>query len=151
EAAVTTEIEPSRPRLPRRPALGLAPIVRDVGFAVFGPSARRIEHRRLVHDAGGFALQPMIEPCEIGVARPEIAAIDEMMLVRADPQLLIADARLKVVERRDYAGLENVEPARDVEAGDLDRAAEIVGRPEGVRRRMRNDLVEKGLPRREIG
>src|SRR4029077_7959749 len=112
---------------------------------------RRIEPRRLVHDAGRLALQPVIEPREIGIARPEIAVVDEVVLVRADPQLLIADARLNVVERRQYAGLENVEPGRDVKAGDLDRAPEIVRRPEGVGGRVRDDLVEKGLPGREIG
>src|SRR4051794_25321214 len=74
-----------------------------------------------------------------------------MVLVRADPQLLIADARLNVVERRQYAGLENVEAGRDMKSGDLDRAAEIVRCAESVRRRMRNDLVEERLPSREIG
>src|SRR5215469_14674541 len=92
EIAVTAEIEPPRPRLRWRPALGMAPIVGYIGFAVFDPGARRIEYRWLVHDAGGPALQPIIEPCEIGIARPEIAVIDEIVLVGADPQLLIADA-----------------------------------------------------------
>src|SRR5215472_4203830 len=85
ETAITAEIEPPRPRLRWRPALGTPPIVRDIGFAVFDPGARRIDYRWLVHDAGGLALQPVIEPCEIGIARPEIAVIDEIVLVRADP------------------------------------------------------------------
>src|SRR5205085_1651702 len=58
---------------------------------------------------------------------------------------------LNVVERGQYAGLENIEPGRDMKSGDLDRAAEIVRRPESIWRRMRNDLVEERLPGREIG
>ena len=72
------------------------------------------------------------------------------MLVRADPQFLRAGARLDVLERGDHAGLEDVEPAGDVKAGDVDRAAEIVPGAERVRRRMGDDLVEKRLPGREI-
>jgi putative CocE/NonD family hydrolase len=55
-----------------------------------------------VDDAGGLAFQPMVEPLERRVARPEIARINKVMLVRADPQLLSAGAPLDIVERRDH-------------------------------------------------
>jgi hypothetical protein len=76
--------------------------------------------------------------------------VNKVVLVGADPQLLIADARLNIVERRQHAGLKDVKPGRHVKAGNVDRATEIMRRSKGVRRRVRDDLVEKGLPGREI-
>src|SRR5215831_6528559 len=128
----------------------MAPVVRGVGFAVLDPGAWGIEYRRLVHDSGRRALQPVIEPGKVRIARPEIAMVDEIVLVRADPQLLIADARLNVAKCRQHTGLEDVKPRCDVKAWDLDRAAEIVRRSKCVRRRVRDDFVEKRLPDREI-
>ncbi len=61
----------------------------------------------------------MAEPLEIGVARPEIAGVDEVVLVGADPQLLRPGARLDLLKRGDDAGLEDVEPAGDMKAGDV--------------------------------
>src|SRR5205085_4660333 len=126
ETTVTVQIEPLRPRLRERPPLGIAPVSGGIGFSVADPGVRGIEYRRLVHDAGGLALQPMIEPREIRIARPEISMVDEIVLVRTDPQLLMADARLDIFERCQHAGLKDVEPGRDVKSGDLDRATEIV-------------------------
>src|SRR3954467_14312701 len=73
------------------------------------------------------------------------------MLVRPDPQLLGAGARLDVLERRDEAGLENVELARDMKSGNVDRPPEIMPSAEVVLCRVADDLVEEGLPGRELG
>src|SRR5205085_3682417 len=83
--------------------------------------------------------------------RPEIAGVNEIVLVRADPQFLRAGARLDLLERGDDAGLEDVEPGGDVKPGNVDRAAEIVPSSERVGGRMGDDLVQEGLPGREIG
>src|SRR5215510_6527193 len=117
----------------------MAPVVRGVGFAVLDPRAWGIEYRRLVHDSGRRALQPVIEPGEVRIARPEIAMVDEIVLVRADPQLLIADTRLDFAERRQHAGLKDVKPRCDVKAWDLNCAAEIVRRSKRGRGRVRDD------------
>src|SRR5256885_540628 len=82
--------------------------------AILDPGARRIEHGRLVGQRRRLVLQPIAEPLEIGIARPEILGIDEVVLIRADPQFLRAGACLDVLKRRDDAGLEDVEPAGDV-------------------------------------
>src|SRR6266851_7396420 len=96
-------------RARRRPALGPAPVVGGITGAVLDPGTRRIKHRRLVEQRARFTLQPIAEPGEIRVARPEIVGIDKIVLVGADPQFLRAGARLDVLERGDDAGLENVE------------------------------------------
>ena len=139
-----------RPRSARRPALRMTPVVGDVGGAFFDPGARRIVTRRPVHDPGRLTLQPVVEPLEIGIARPEILLVDEVVIVRADPQELVAGARLDIAEGRHDARLKDVVPGRGVKAGYLDRAPEIVARAKSVRCRMRDDLVEKRLPGREI-
>src|SRR4029077_5495642 len=145
-AAVAAQIEPLRSRARRRPALRAEPVVGDVGRTVLDPGARRISDRRLVHDPGFLALEPMVEPFEIGVARPEASGIDKRVLVGADPQLLSAGAGLDVVERCHNTRLEDVEPGGDVKSGDVDGAAEIVRRTERIGCRMSDDLVEEGLP-----
>lgn len=60
-------------------------------------------------------------------------------------------ARLDPLEGGDDAGLKNVEPARDVKTGDIDRAAEIVPGAELVGRGVADDLIEERLPGRKIG
>jgi hypothetical protein len=55
--------------------------------------------------------------------------VNKVVLVGADPQLLIADARLNIVERRQHAGLKDVEPGRNVKSGNLDHAAPLERRP----------------------
>src|SRR6266481_4356395 len=130
----------------RRPALRAEPVVGDVGRTVLDPGARRIRHRRLVDDARLLALKPMAEPFEIGIARPEVAGVNKRVLVRSDPELLGAGAGLDVVECRQDARLEDVEPGGDVKSRDVDGTAEIMPRAKGVGCRMADDLVEKGLP-----
>ena len=72
----------------------------------------------------------MIEPNEIRIARRELFLIHEVVLVRADPQQLVADAGLDLVEGGEDARQENVEPRGDMEAWNINGAAEIVLRPE---------------------
>src|SRR5207248_687508 len=118
------------------------------GHSVKGPSRGRGatgETRRKRPFRFSTATAPIPRTKRKRVARPEIAMVDEVVLVGADPQLLIANARLEIVERRQHAGLKHVEPGCDVEAGDLDRAAEIVRRSKRVRCRVRDDFVEKRL------
>src|SRR5207249_522678 len=122
EHPVTAEIEPLQPPLRWWPALGIEPVGRGIVVPVLNPGSWRVEHRGLVHDAGRLALQPVIEPREIRIARPEIGMIHKIVLVRPNPQLLIPDPRLDFLKRRQHAGLENVKPAGDMESGDFDRA-----------------------------
>src|SRR5262249_28167918 len=68
--------------------------------------------------------------------------VDEVVLVGADPQFLIADPRLNVLERRQYAGLEDVEPGGHMKTGNVDGAAEIMPRPEVVRGGGGGDITE---------
>jgi hypothetical protein len=100
EGTVTTQIKLLRPRLRGRPELGISPFGRAIGFPVVDSGSRGEVHRQLVHDASRLALQPVIEPREIRIPRPEIVMIDEVVLVGADPQLLITGARLNILERR---------------------------------------------------
>src|SRR5215510_7499847 len=51
-----------------------------------------------------------------------------------------------VLERRQDAGLEDVEPRGHMKTGNVDGAAEIVPRPEVVRGWVGDDLIEIGLP-----
>ena len=88
----------------------------------------------------------MIEPLEIRIARPEIALVNVVVMVGADPQFLIADPRLDVVKARDHAGLKNVVPGGGVKAGYLDAPTKIVLRAECIRRRVSQYLIEKRLP-----
>jgi hypothetical protein len=150
EIALAVQIKPLRPGSRRRPALCTAPVVGGVVCSVVDPGARRVEYGRLVHDAGALALQPVVEPGEIGVVRPEVAGVDKGVLVGADPQFLGAGASLNVVEGRQHARLEDVEPSGDVKSWDVDRAAEIVLRAKYVGSRMADNLIEEGLPGGEI-
>ena len=68
------------------------------------------------------------------------------MLVGANPQFLIADPRLNILECRQHAGLEDIEPGGHMKTGNVDGAAEIVPRPEVVRSGVGDDLIEIGLP-----
>ncbi len=108
----------------------MAPVIGHIAGTILDPGAGGIEHRRLVHDAGALAFEPVVEPGEIRIMRPEIGLVDEVVLVGANPQFLIADPRLNVLERRQHAGLEDVEPGGHMKTGNVDGAAEIVPRPE---------------------
>src|SRR5205823_3423846 len=112
------------------PALRMAPIMRHIADTVLDPGAGGIEHRRLIHDAGALAFEPMVEPGKIWIIWPEIGLVDKVVLVGADPQFLLADPCLNVLERRQYAGLEDVEPGGHMKTGNVDGAAEIMPRPE---------------------
>jgi len=149
-AAIAAQVEAAGSGTRRRPTLGIAPIIGDVRVAIVDPGAWRKIHRRPFHDAVCRTLQPVVEPFEIGIARPKIAGVDKRVLVGADPQPLGAGAGLNVIERRQDARLEDVVPGGDVKPRNIDRAAEIVPRTERVRSRMGDDLVEKGLPGSEI-
>ena len=92
----------------------------------------------------------MAEPLEVRVAGPEIAGVNEVVLVGADPQLLRSGTGLDFLERGDNAGLEDVEPGGDMKPGDVDGAAEIMASAEGVRRRVADDFVEERLPDCEV-
>src|SRR5207253_2676003 len=76
----------------------------------------------------------------------EASSINKRVFVRADPQLLGAGAGLDVVECRQHARLEDVEPGGDVKSRDVDGTAEVMPGAKGVGCRMANDLVEKRLP-----
>ncbi len=98
-----------------------------------------------------LALQPVVEPLEIGIARPEIRLVDEVVIVRPDPQELVAGARLDIVEGRDDARLEDVVPGRGVKARVSRSCAGNCGRARNASGAgWRDDLVEKRLPGREI-
>src|SRR5262249_7494850 len=124
----------------------MAPVIRYIAGTVLDPGAGGIEHRRLIHDAGALAFEPVVEPVEIWITRREIGLVDKGVLVRANPQFLIADPRLNVVERRQHAGLEDIEPGGHMKTGNVDGATKIVPRPEIVRGRVGDDLIEIRLP-----
>src|SRR5262245_9643145 len=128
------------------PALRMAPVMRHIAGTVLDPGARGIKHRRLIHDAGVFAFEPVVEPGEIRIIRPEIGLVDEVVLVGANPQFLIAGPRLNVLERCQHASLEDIEPGGYMKTGNVDGAAKIVPRPEVVRGGVGDDLIEIGLP-----
>ena len=44
-----------------------------------------IEHRGFVDEGAALALQPVVEPFEIRIAHTNIARVDEVVFVGADP------------------------------------------------------------------
>src|ERR1043166_7759034 len=111
----------------------MAPVIGHIAGTVLDPGAGGIAHRRLLHDTGALAFEPMVEPGEIRITWPEIGLVHKVVLVGANPQFLIADPRLNVVERCQYAGLEDIEPGGHMKTRNIDSAAEIVPCPEVVR------------------
>src|ERR1051325_6171680 len=92
----------------------------------------------------------MPEPFKIGIAWPKIGGVDEVVLVRSDPQLLRSGARLDFLEGGDDAGLKDVKPAGHMKTWDIDRATEIVPRTKDIRRWVSDDLVAKRLPQGKV-
>src|SRR5262249_45552444 len=119
QAAIALQIELVRPDTRWRPALRMAPVIGHIAGTILDPGAGGIEHHRLIQDAGALAFEPVVEPGEIWIIWPEIGLVDEVVLVGANPQFLIADPRLNVLERRQYAGLEDVEPGGHMKTGDV--------------------------------
>src|SRR4029453_13276420 len=145
QAAVAPQIESVRPYTRWWPALRMAPVMRHIAGTILDPGAGGIEYRWLIHDAGALAFEPVVEPGEIRIIGPEIGLVDEVVLVGANPQFLIADPRLNVVERRQHAGLEYIEPGGHMKTGNIDGAAEIVPRPEVVRDGVGDYIIEIGV------
>src|SRR5262249_22991377 len=100
QATVALQIESVRPGTRWWPALRMAPVIGHIASTILDPGAGRIEHHRLIHNTSALAFEPVVEPCEIRIIWPEIGLVDEVVLVRANPQFLIADPRLNVLERR---------------------------------------------------
>ena len=150
EAAIASQIELLWNSSRRRPAFRVAPIIGNVIFLIGDPRARRIEDRRLAHDPRALALEPVIKPLEVRIAWPEIAFIHEVMAVGSNPETLVADAGVEMGKGRQHAGLENIEPGRDMKTGDVDRRAKVMPGAKLVRCGMAEDFVQIGLPCREI-
>ena len=72
------------------------------------------------------------------------------MIVWPDPEPLIAVLRLDLFEGADHTGLEDVVPCCRKEARRFYRPAEGMRSAEIVRCWMGDDLVQEGLPDREI-
>src|SRR5262245_48597791 len=83
QAAVALQIESVQPDIRWWPALRMAPVICHITGTVLDPGAGGIEHRRLIHDTGTLAFEPMVEPSEIWIIWPEIGLIDEVVLVGA--------------------------------------------------------------------
>src|ERR1044071_5309150 len=92
----------------------------------------------------------MPEPFKIGIAWPKIGGVDEVVLVRSDPQLLCSGGRLDFLEGGVDAGLKDVKPAGHMKTWHIDRATEIVPRTKDIRRWVSDDLVEKRLPQGKV-
>src|SRR5262245_41042312 len=98
QATVTLQIESVWPGIGWWPALRMAPIICHIAGTILDPGTGRIEHRRLIHDAGALAFEPVVEPGEIRIIWPEIGLVDKVVLVGANPQFLIPDPCLNLLE-----------------------------------------------------
>src|SRR5262249_15248108 len=91
QTAVAPQIESVRPCTRWWPALGMPPVICHIAGTILDPGAGGIEHRRFIHDTSALAFEPVVKPCEVRITWPEIGLVDEVVLVGANPQFLIAD------------------------------------------------------------
>ena len=145
QAAISCQIELLQNGARRRPAIRMLPIIGDIMSLVGDPRSGRIKNRRLIHNPRMLAPEPMIKPFEVRIARPETGFIDEVVVIRSNPQTLVANTAVEMRKGRYHARLENVEPRRDMETGDIYASAKIMPRAKLVRRRVVENFIEMGL------